>query len=326
MSFIPKEQVINSILTKIQNNLLSCAEEEAIISENLKDFIIDDIFLSLPIATIYRILSKYYKISNSPNNQIVEFIIKCIDKYQNDASIFLPFLDNEVLDISHCIKLSNYSHITDSKYLINKLIQINLEQTKQMQNQINDLQDQLKTEKLFRLCTFFPNTIENIHKIIPIGLNWTKINITEGELTFQDKKYFVKASSTWNNHDTHHPIHLFNGKTSPENGLQWAPHKNFLGKPSFIQITFSFPVVANVLFITSRRQNESPSSFEIFGSNDNENFVSLKKFYEFKWENNEKKKFIFFNATKFTSYKIIVYKTIDINVVFAEINLGEVLI
>ena len=110
-------------------------------------------------------------------------------------------------------------------------------------------------------------------------------------------------------------------------GTQWESNKQNKDLPSYIKINFDIPVKANVLLLTSKSSDAAPTDFEIFGCNEGENFVSLDKYNEVKWtENDEKQAFPFFNDKKFTTYKVVFYKSKSAGYfACAELNLGEVI-
>lgn len=74
-------------------------KEEAIISKNIKRYINDEEMLELPIATLERIIKKYYEIKqpkneeNQEEEELIEFMFKALDRYGKDASILFNNID-----------------------------------------------------------------------------------------------------------------------------------------------------------------------------------------------------------------------------------------
>ncbi|KAK8867128.1 hypothetical protein M9Y10_010101 [Tritrichomonas musculus] len=85
-----QDGMINDFLSKAQDNQISNKEQfEEIISNDLKKYIGNENLLSLPIESMYRILTKYKLKNDDINNtpKIIDFLFKCLDKYGKDASI-----------------------------------------------------------------------------------------------------------------------------------------------------------------------------------------------------------------------------------------------
>lgn len=95
--------------------------------------------------------------------------------------------------------------------------------------------------------------------------------------------------------------------------------------PSFAEIEFENPVIANLLSMTARTTiyDQSPRSFEIQGNNGS-HFESLKYFQNIDWESNENRVFYFKNSTPYKSYKIIFTATKNFDVSICELNIGHI--
>lgn len=110
-----------------------------IIARNLMNFIIDDKIFDFPICILYQILYKYYTQFNNqsmikqgePNenkkdndNKIIEFLFKCLKKYQKDASILFSLVNFKNANYQTIIKklLSDYQKTFDFG-LIGNIIQ-----------------------------------------------------------------------------------------------------------------------------------------------------------------------------------------------------------
>lgn len=120
----------------------------------------------------------------------------------------------------------------------------------------------------------------------------------------------VTGSPPYENLPNHYiPPFLFNGIKDNLGGKNWATKSL---KNEFIKINFSSPVIANFLYMTSRiktREDQAPTCFEVVVSNNENDFVSLKKYENIEWNANESKIFYFDNITKYSCYKIIFHKT-----------------
>lgn len=166
---------------------------------------------------------------------------------------------------------------------------------------------------------------ENISKFfIPIGKEWGSNELTKCTLpTSEFGKIEVTVNSVYENWQSCHPKKMFNGqREKPPDDYGWTSNKPL---PSFVQIDFENPVLANLLSITARTTgyDQSPRSFEIQGSND-DHFDSLKYYQNVDWEPSENKIFYFKNTTPYKSYKIIFTATKSIDVSICELNIGYI--
>ncbi|KAK8846007.1 hypothetical protein M9Y10_020952 [Tritrichomonas musculus] len=96
---------------------------ENIISDNLEEFIQKEELLTLPIPTLYRILTKYTQKNKQTNllNGINEFILKSIEQHGREASILLSFsnVDKENIEFiekvyHNCSKKVQFEFISPS--------------------------------------------------------------------------------------------------------------------------------------------------------------------------------------------------------------------
>lgn len=76
--------------------------DEEIIVSNFFEFINNTQLLDLPIPVLYRILHhpklNLNKLNEEKQNQIYEFLFKCLDKFKKDGSVLFSNLN---LDINH---------------------------------------------------------------------------------------------------------------------------------------------------------------------------------------------------------------------------------
>lgn len=204
-------------------------------------------------------------------------------------------------------------------------VEILKQQMKEKDDQIQMLQ--FNVSKLIDVITLNQNSINQSTFLIPMGKTWEPDCITK--CTLQGTQYGsikVSVNSVFLNWESCHPKNLFNGKleNSPAD-YGWTSNQPL---PSFIQIEFGIPVVANVLSMTSRKTylKQSPKTFEIQAKNDNEQFRVIKTITNENWQQSENKLFSFNNSNAFKYYKIIFTETMDVSVStisIVELNLGH---
>ncbi|KAK8897539.1 hypothetical protein M9Y10_015495 [Tritrichomonas musculus] len=127
----PKQLVFDSIFFKMRNENSKddsdLSIEEEMIASDFFEFIDDKRLLSLPISVLYHIISNKHLDINSMDstkqNQIIEFLFNCLDKYQREASIlFLNIdLENERIDLLPRL-LARYSNVFDFNFINPKFL------------------------------------------------------------------------------------------------------------------------------------------------------------------------------------------------------------
>lgn len=342
---------------------IDTGSEEDIISDNFDQFIKDDKLLEIPIPILYRIVQRYFSKANDQqkvnNDEFNEFFFKLLDIHHEKASIFAQFFKIEKSRIKDAIKLHDcYSDVFDTNFLNSSLFDTAIELSKEIcelkkeLNEIrkisNDQKTQLKDEqtknetnqtllneikgeieKLKDVQKSFEflkkvqmNQIDSYQNLIPIGKKWTKGDNTNNyKLIDNDLTYEVFASSTYDS--KYFVENLFNGTAELSGINSWATVSN--DKDAFIKIKFPFPTVANVLLFTARRVlNQSPTLFEVFGMNNQDQGLSLGCFSFYNWKIGEKRSFAFFNEQPYQFYLIRFYKSNSEYIALSELNLGKI--
>ena len=112
-------------------------------------------------------------------------------------------------------------------------------------------------------------------------------------MEYNNKWYKVSCSSTCITHTGHNLKNLFNEvkETSSYTVDCWVSDKN--DQAPYIDITFSQPVIANVLLITSRQKwfEESPSVIRTFGKNNEQHSQKLDEIMINNWHASESRSF-----------------------------------
>lgn len=282
---------------------------------------LDDYLQSCGEQLLYAPIQSLYRIFNNKNRQLTKQnlcydLIKRHFERTNNSSIFilLPLLNGENLNeqnIKDSIKFRNsrlgmMPNIELSYYLKKEEeMKVTIES---LNRKIKKIEDEKKeeiqnlTEKIKEL-QFYQRDYYEYKFFIPYGKQWTKGN-NSNQFTLIDnkQKFTVTASSSCEGHLV---FNLFDGKKEIENGTKWASCKN-PPPPQYITIEFAIPVSANVLSMSSRNNwnDQAPTSFNILASNDNVNFILLKKYAGVTWLVNERSQFLFKNEKKYSVYKI----------------------
>ena len=115
------------LFTFYQNDQIFTTEKyENIISQHFLNYTQDERLLMIPISTLYRIFSKYQEKepkSTKNNQQIFDFLLKCLDKYGREASVLFSLFDFEGMP-NNCLNilLTKYAKTFDFNF-INSAIQ-----------------------------------------------------------------------------------------------------------------------------------------------------------------------------------------------------------
>lgn len=119
---------LESLLAKESLNIDDTTFIENIISENLFSYINKEGFLLLPIPVLYRLIKRYTDKSNqedNPNNEnLVDFLFKCLDKHGKNASILFSLINLENYQINVIQKLLSepYYNIFDFTFINSTLL------------------------------------------------------------------------------------------------------------------------------------------------------------------------------------------------------------
>ena len=105
---------------------------EEIITENFLDYINDSRILNFPLPTIYRIFCKFQQNKHiqkddqnqhKSNDQIFNFLIKCLDKYGREASVLFGELDADETKSQYLnVLLNKYSKSFDFHFLNSNMV------------------------------------------------------------------------------------------------------------------------------------------------------------------------------------------------------------
>ena len=111
------------------------------------------------------------------------------------------------------------------------------------------------------------------------------------------------ASSSSVSVDTRSPYHAFDDDT----GTAWVSAESSNITDHWIQIKFPTATSCNAVSMQPRNDeyyNQAPTSFEVQGSNDGENFVTIKTFTGLTWTQTEKKILEFDNGSAYLYYRV----------------------
>lgn len=127
-----KPLIFDSISYKLHNQQskvkIDLADEEEMIVSNFFDYVNDERLLSLPIQTLYRIVTnerlQINSMDSTNQNLYIEFLFKCLDKYDRGASVLFANLDleSERIDVLMRLLSSNYQNKFDFNFVNPKLI------------------------------------------------------------------------------------------------------------------------------------------------------------------------------------------------------------
>lgn len=156
--------IFDFIHYKSQNHV-NFQEEENIVSSNFNEFMNDEKIFSLPIPILFRILNnENFRIEQ---NDLIEFLFKCLDKYGKEASVLFSNFNFENSRIDFYSRLiNNYSNVfnfnminreflmSTTNELLSELNQMKIEFTSlisEMKTIIEDQKSQFEAQKeIFR--------------------------------------------------------------------------------------------------------------------------------------------------------------------------------
>lgn len=136
-----QELAIKSLLFKSQfhkddNNsiFLDSSNEESLISSNLSKYVNDEHLLNLPIPVLDRIDRRFSEKNEiKPNDEIIDFLFKCLDKHGKEASILFSFVNFEHQSIDFINRLiTNYSDIFDFNMINSTLLKTTSQLTSEL--------------------------------------------------------------------------------------------------------------------------------------------------------------------------------------------------
>lgn len=116
-----RDFVIQFIQMNDKQKNYNSEECEEIISSNLMNYIHDDQLFSLPIHVLHRIMSKYQMKNDQKiieQHEIIEFLLKCLDRYKKQASVLFENVDFGSLNNEIYRRLLNdYSDVFDFHFI-----------------------------------------------------------------------------------------------------------------------------------------------------------------------------------------------------------------
>lgn len=205
MSSHNDELAIQFLIIYSNDPTISTDEYEEIISEHFLEYIQDKRLFDIQLPILYRIFTKYQEMNGNEelNNQnIVDFLFKCLDKYGRQASVLFTNVDFRFLQYN-CLDslLTKYSKIFDFSYINfaflkslyeqqNEIIRKEIENSKKIdefQNQMKQEFEKIKSDHKKDLESQKQTEYENI-KNIKNEMSKMK-NELEQQLTEQKDKY-----------------------------------------------------------------------------------------------------------------------------------------
>lgn len=199
------ELAIQFLIMYSNDPTISTEEYEEIISEHFLKYIQDKRLFDIQLPILYRIFTKYQEMNGNEvlNNQnIVDFLFKCLDKYGRQASVLFTNVDFRFLQ-HNCLDslLTKYSKIFDFSYINfaflkslyeqqNEIIRKEIENSKKIdefQNQMKQEFEKIKSDHKKDLESQKQTEYENI-KNIKNEMSKMKIEL-EQQLTKQKDKY-----------------------------------------------------------------------------------------------------------------------------------------
>lgn len=119
-----REVVIDYLLINQKNTIIDTSTYENILSNHLLEYMHDDRLLLLKFPVLYRILAKYEEMrpkteqKNDEYEAVVEFYMKCLDKFGREASILFKNVDFQYLKNDYVNLLTTkYSTIFDFHFI-----------------------------------------------------------------------------------------------------------------------------------------------------------------------------------------------------------------
>lgn len=131
-----------SELNKIPPNFFNIEKEIEIISMHLNEYVQNPEMLLLPISILDQIFNRQYQFSQKVkknSNEVIEFLFKCLDKYEIDASILFSYVDFGEQSIGVINRLIlNYSN----KFDFNMINSTLLKTTTQLTSEVNKMKEE----------------------------------------------------------------------------------------------------------------------------------------------------------------------------------------
>ena len=130
-----REMLLPNLLIHQNDLLFDTSSFETILSENLEEYINDGRLLDLNIPILFRILEKYSKsekAKNGFNQNIMDFLFKCLDKYKRNASVLFSFINIEKIQLYLKRLLTDYSNLFDFHFINSSLLNVVYENQNEM--------------------------------------------------------------------------------------------------------------------------------------------------------------------------------------------------
>lgn len=117
---------------------------ENVISEHFPDYINNDQLLSINISILYRIFTKYQTKNQTNENEILDFLFKCLDKYGKEASVLFTNINFDNIYSDHLNRLlTDYSNIFDFHYINSAFLKTIYDKQSEI------IRNQIQQEKIF---------------------------------------------------------------------------------------------------------------------------------------------------------------------------------
>lgn len=170
-----REVVVEFILTYQNNTIYDKQTYENIISTHLLEYIHDDRLLLFKFPILYRILSKYEEnklilkdqINEKEEEEIVEFYIKCLDKFGQEASILFKNVDFKYLKTDYLNLLTTkYSTVFDFHFINSSYMKTIYEEQSQTYHKllIEEKEKEEMKREIENLKNYFHQEIDTIKK------------------------------------------------------------------------------------------------------------------------------------------------------------------
>ena len=154
---VHENDVVLQILRNHKDEIFfDTSKYEKIISSNIKKYINDDLLLTLDIPLLYRIFQIFFiqKSGNDENDEIIEFLFKCLDKYGRNASVLFDGAEFGKRRKEHLSRLiRDYSDIFDIHYIKKTIVDVLVEYENEMkkQNENFECEISIKNSEILKL-------------------------------------------------------------------------------------------------------------------------------------------------------------------------------
>ncbi|KAK8886899.1 hypothetical protein M9Y10_037932 [Tritrichomonas musculus] len=175
---------------------------ENVISEHFPDYINNDQLLSINISILYRIFTKYQTKNQTNENEILDFLFKCLDKYGKEASVLFTNINFDNIYSDHLNRLlTDYSNIFDFHYINSAFLKtIYDKQSEIIRNQIQQEKFFFDIKKEFeKMKSDFANQLDSQKKKYENEISQLRSEMnTMSEMHRQKEDSFEKSQIEYN--------------------------------------------------------------------------------------------------------------------------------